>query len=54
VSWRRLKLETVCFLGNPVLYPSGTDLRTRIPTLRRLDWMNGGSAGGEWGLLLLS
>jgi hypothetical protein len=29
----------------PVLYPSGTDLRTRMPTLRRLDWMFAGRGG---------
>jgi len=40
----------------PVLYPSGTDFRTRMPTSRRLDWTPAGSDGvadgaggdGEW------
>jgi hypothetical protein len=28
-----------------VLYPSGTDLRTRIPTFSREDWMVAGRVG---------
>ena len=31
----------------PVLYPSGTDLRTRMPTERRLAWTLGGSGGAR-------
>jgi hypothetical protein len=36
--------------SQPVLYPSGTDLRTRMPTVRRLDWTDVGRTGSEGGL----
>lgn len=33
--------------SEPVLYPSGTDFRTRIPTLKRLDCTVAGSSGND-------
>ena len=40
-----LSVQSSNALKPPVLYPSGTDFRMRIPTLRRLDWTPFGSAG---------
>lgn len=41
VSENRLKAEY-----EPVLYPSGTDLRMRMPTDKREDWIGFGRVGG--------